>query len=134
MARDFPVVSTGCRSSFHLGLLVHRFIAAERPPSLKAIAPWEGIGDFYRESICRGGIPNYAFWELLMANFNGKYLRENVAGMIERYPHMNDYWEDKKPELQNIHIPMYVLASYSTGLHTEGSIRGWKYSASKDKW
>lgn len=104
-----------------LGLTRHRFIAAERPPSLKEIAPWEGIGNFHRESICRGGIPNHTFWELLMANVNAKYLRENVAGMIERYPHMKDYWEDKKPKLQN------MLASYSTGLHTEGS-------ASKDKW
>ncbi|KAI8651854.1 hypothetical protein LRP88_10858 [Fusarium phalaenopsidis] len=109
-------------------------IAAERPPHLKAIAPWEGIGDFYRESICRGGIPNYKFWDLLMQEFNGKTRREDVVAMIEKYPLMNKYWEDKKPNLQNIDIPMYVLASYSTGLHTEGSIRGWKYSNSKDKW
>ncbi|ETS85194.1 hypothetical protein PFICI_03219 [Pestalotiopsis fici W106-1] len=109
-------------------------IAAEQPPHLKAIAPWEGIGDFYRESICRGGIPNFKFWDLLMQEFNGKNKREDVVSMIEKYPLMNAYWEDKKPKLENIKIPMYVLASYSTGLHTEGSIRGWKYANSKDKW
>lgn len=38
-----------------------RFIAAEQPPHLKAIAPWEGMADYYRELLCRGGIPNYAF-------------------------------------------------------------------------
>jgi predicted acyl esterase len=38
-----------------------RFIAAERPPHLKAIAPWEGIADYYRELLGRGGIPNDAF-------------------------------------------------------------------------
>ena len=69
-----------------------------------------------------------------MQNFNGKSKREDVVSMIEKYPLMNAYWEDKKPRLENIKIPMYVLASYSTGLHTEGSIRGWKYSNSKDKW
>lgn len=111
-----------------------RLIAAEQPPHLKAIAPWEGIGDFYRESICRGGIPNFKFWDLLMQEFNGFNKREDVVAMIEKYPMMNAYWEDKKPKLGNINIPMYVLASYSTGLHTEGSIRGWKYSNSKDKW
>lgn len=111
-----------------------RLIAAEQPPHLKAICPWEGIGDFYRESICRGGIPNFKFWDLLMQNFNGTKEREDVVTMIEKYPLMNEYWEDKKPKLQNINIPMYVLASYSTGLHTEGSIRGWKYASSKDKW
>ncbi len=54
--------------------------------------------------------------------------------MVKKYPLMNAYWEDKKPKLQRIQIPMYVLASYSTGLHTEGSIRGWKYSSSTQKW
>ncbi|KAF9892299.1 hypothetical protein FE257_002076 [Aspergillus nanangensis] len=110
------------------------FIAAEKPPHLKAIAPWEGLGDFYRESICRGGIPNAAFWDLLMQEFNGKTQREDVAAMIEKYPLMNAYWEDKRPRLQDIDIPMYILASYSTGLHTEGSLRAWKYAASKQKW
>lgn len=109
-------------------------IAAEKPPHLKAIALWEGIGDFYRESICRGGIPNSMFWDLLLREFNGKNRREDIAAMIEKYPLMNAYWEDKRPRLQDIKIPMYILASYSTGLHTEGSIRAWKYAGSDEKW
>lgn len=47
------------------------FIAAERPPHLACMAPWEGCGDYYRESICRGGIPDHAFWDVLMAWFCG---------------------------------------------------------------
>ncbi|PNP73853.1 hypothetical protein FNYG_12812 [Fusarium nygamai] len=39
--------------------------------------------------------------------------------MIEKYPLVNKYWEGKKPDIQNIDIPMYVLASCPTGLHTE---------------
>lgn len=31
------------------------FIASQHPPSLKAIAPWEGLSDLYREQFCRGG-------------------------------------------------------------------------------
>lgn len=54
--------------------------------------------------------------------------------MIQKYPLINDYWEDKNPKLSQIDVPMYVLASYSTGLHTEGSIRGFKYASSKEKW
>ncbi|KAJ5701960.1 hypothetical protein N7488_009508 [Penicillium malachiteum] len=109
-------------------------IAAKKPPHLKAIAPWEGIGDFYRESICRGGIPNSMFWDLLLKEFKGKTQREDIATMIEKYPLMNPYWEDKRPQLQEIKIPMYILASYSTGLHTERSIRAWKYAGSDEKW
>jgi predicted acyl esterase len=111
-----------------------RFIAAEQPPHLKAIAPWEGVGDFYREHICRGGIPDPMFIKLLSKTFDGKNQAEDVATMIRKYPLMNSYWEDKNPKLHNIVVPMYVLASYSTSLHTEGSIRGWKYSNSKEKW
>lgn len=48
-----------------------RFIAAEQPPHLAAMAPWEGLGDYYRESICRGGIPDYAFWNVLFSFFGG---------------------------------------------------------------
>ncbi|OAL47541.1 alpha/beta-hydrolase [Pyrenochaeta sp. DS3sAY3a] len=110
------------------------FIAAEKPPHLKAIAPWEGVGDFYREHFCRGGIPNPTFWDDLNNFHNGLNLREDIASMIEKYPLWNAYWEDKKPRLADIHIPMYILASYSTQLHTEGSIRGWKYASSKQKW
>ena len=47
-----------------------RFIAAEQPPHLKAIAPWEGISDIYREQYGRGGIPNPAFADY-RSNFNG---------------------------------------------------------------
>lgn len=54
--------------------------------------------------------------------------------MIQKYPLMNSYWEDKRPRLRDINIPMYILASYSTGLHTEGSIRAWKYADSERKW
>ena len=48
-----------------------RFIGAEQPPHLKALAPWEGLGDYYRESLCRGGIPDYSFWHLLLSEFQG---------------------------------------------------------------
>ncbi|KAK1141008.1 hypothetical protein N8T08_009665 [Aspergillus melleus] len=117
----------------HLGTM-QWFIAGEQPPHLKAIAPWEGVGDFYRQSICRGGIPNTGFWSALSESHQGENLREDIGAMAEKYPHMNAYWADKVPKIQNIKIPMYVLLSYSTGLHTEGSFRGWKYSNSVDKW
>lgn len=52
--------------------MMARFIAQEQPPHLAAIAPWEGLGDFYRQSICRGGIPDHAFWDLLFTWSGGK--------------------------------------------------------------
>lgn len=51
--------------------LFPRFIAAERPPHLKAIAPWEGFADFYREFNGGGGIPNYAFVDYCASGYRG---------------------------------------------------------------
>ncbi|KAF2851296.1 alpha/beta-hydrolase [Plenodomus tracheiphilus IPT5] len=110
------------------------FIAADRPPHLKAIAPWEGASDFYRQTLARGGIPNPLFWGRLATTMQGHNNHEDIAGMLQKYPHTNAYWEDKNADLSKIEVPMYVVMSYSTGLHTEGSFRGWKYSSSKDKW
>lgn len=47
------------------------FIAAERPPHLKCIAPLEGAGDIYRDILCRGGIPQTAFWDFLSTKLYG---------------------------------------------------------------
>lgn len=54
--------------------------------------------------------------------------------MVEKYGTWNDYWEDKKPKLRNIVVPMYATASFSTRLHTEGSLRGFMLSRSSEKW
>lgn len=43
--------------------------------------------------------------------------------MLGAEPVMNEYWADKRANFSKIHVPAYVLASYSTGLHTEGSLR-----------
>ncbi|EOD49350.1 putative x-pro dipeptidyl-peptidase c-terminal non-catalytic domain-containing protein [Neofusicoccum parvum UCRNP2] len=65
---------------------------------------------------------------------DGKNKREDVNAMLERYPLWNGYWEDKKPKLEKITQPIYATMSYSSGLHTEGSLRGFLLSSSKDKW
>lgn len=54
--------------------------------------------------------------------------------MIREYPLMNAYWNDKRAKLEQIRVPIYCLASYSSGLHTEGSIRGFLFSRSREKW
>ena len=51
------------------------YIAAERPPALKCIAPLEGSGDLYREIHVRGGIACEPFLEWMMHGFHGKRSR-----------------------------------------------------------
>lgn len=47
---------------------------------------------------------------------------------------MNDYWLDKRAKIDQIEVPAYVLASYSTMLHLPGSLRGFTDIPHKNKW
>lgn len=110
------------------------FIAAEQPPHLAAIAPWEGWTDFYRCDVVRGGIPDIGFNEHMLKLFAGSGQVEDVPGMVRQYPIMNAYWDDKIPRLQNIQVPAYVVGSWTNLIHGIGTLAGFRQIASSDKW
>ncbi|WP_297840291.1 CocE/NonD family hydrolase [Pseudomonas sp.] len=111
------------------------FAAAEQPKALKAINPWEGVSDVYRDLVLRGGMPDLAFAGLLQnGSFFGKNQKEDVLSEAQRYPLMNALWENKIPEFERINVPAYIVASYSNTLHTAGTFRAWRRIASQDKW
>ena len=110
------------------------FIAAERPPHLATIAPWEGLADLYREDVGRGGIPNIGFNERITQQMRGNNRVEDVPAMVRKYPLMNAYWEDKSAKLEKIDIPAYVVASWTNIIHTHGTIDGFRRISSRNKW
>lgn len=110
------------------------FIAAERPPHLTAIAPWEGFSDHFREVNNRGGIPMTAFAETILSTFSGTGLVEDGPLMAIKEQFLTPYWLDKEAALERIDVPAYVVASWSNGAHTHGTFRGWRGLASRDKW
>jgi uncharacterized protein len=111
------------------------FTAAEQPPHLAAINPWEGVSDVYRDLVIRGGMPDVGFArQLQTGSFFGKGRREDILGEAERYPLVNELWENKIPEFDKITVPAYVVASYSNTLHTIGTFRAWRRIASAEKW
>ena len=110
------------------------FAAAEQPPHLAAIAPWEGMSDIYRDLILRGGIPDFPFTKTLATAFVGKNLREDLVAEAEAHPLMDALWRSKIPRFDKITVPAYVTASYSNSIHTPGTFRGWRSIASQDKW
>jgi predicted acyl esterase len=111
------------------------FTAAEQPPHLAAINPWEGVSDTYRDLVMRGGMPDTGFAEMLQDSaFWGKNRKEDILAEAERYPLLNRLWENKIPDLSRITVPAYVVASYSNSLHTNGTFRGWRRIASERKW
>ena len=108
-------------------------IAAEQPPHLACIAPWEGMSDMYRESLCEGGIPCIKFTNFATAGACGLSGIDDMGAMAEKYPLMNAYWEDKIPDFSKITVPAYVTAGWNH-FHLRGSVIGWRKIASKQKW
>lgn len=110
------------------------FAAAERPPHLTAIAPWEGMTDLYRDFIMRGGMPDLAFPVTWSHSWAGNNKREDLVAEAERYPLINDLWKSKAACLARIDVPAYVVASYSNLIHTPGTFRAWRDIGSQHKW
>ncbi|MEJ5946461.1 CocE/NonD family hydrolase [Pseudokineococcus basanitobsidens] len=111
------------------------FTAAEQPPHLVAINPWEGVSDVYRDLVKRGGMPDTGFARQLQeGSFFGAHRKEDVVAEAGAHPLFDELWADKVPDLEKITVPAYVVASYSNTLHTAGTFRAWRRMASERKW
>ncbi|KAL2846680.1 hydrolase CocE/NonD family protein [Aspergillus pseudoustus] len=111
------------------------FIAAEQPPHLTCIAPYEGWNDMYNDTTNRGGIPDPGFQAVpMMKACAGNNLIEDVGRMSRQYPMWNEYYEQRRARLDRITVPIYATASWTNFLHTRGTFRGFIESGSKDKW
>ncbi len=114
--------------------IVQWFAADQQPPHLKAIAPWEGQTDAYRETILQGGISDVAFPRQAVNCMHGNNYVDDMPSMAEHYPLMNTYWDNKRAVLKDINIPCYIVASYTNPIHTFGTFRAYREIPSKDKW
>ncbi|MFF3099783.1 CocE/NonD family hydrolase [Viridibacillus arvi] len=113
-------------------------VAAINPPHLKAIIPWEGTSDLYREWYFHGGIPETVFSADFEKLQHTRWPNNNIEEMVaaqKEHPLLDEHWEEREVKLSNIKVPMFVCASWSTqGLHCRGTFEGFKQAASKDKW
>lgn len=113
------------------------FIAAQQPPSLKAIAPWEGSGDIYREQFCRGGWFSMSNFDLIakaIVRGPSNSGLEDYEEMYRRSPVSSPFWEDKRVDMTKIKCPAYIRGSDVSSIHTMGAIRGYLEIPHKDKW
>lgn len=110
--------------------------AAANPPHLAAINPWEGVSDFYRELAFHGGIPETLFIAMWQSNVRYSTTRvEDFIAMQKLHPLYDDYWKSKNADLSKITVPAFVVACWADhGLHTRGTLEGFKQISSKDKW
>ena len=108
-------------------------IAAEQPPHLTCIAPWEATGDMYRESLMEGGIPGLFGASIVYGSMGRGYI-DNMAKMAQKEPFVTSpYWQDKIPHYEKITIPTYVTCNWNH-FHLRGSWEGFNKIKSHKKW
>ena len=101
------------------------------PPHLTCLAPWEGLSDSYRDEMMAGGIPNPpATW----INAVGRTRTESMGAAVDAYPLLDGFWLDKAPDVSKITVPAYVVASWTSSAHAQGTLRAWKNLGSQEKW
>ncbi len=125
------------------------FAAAKQPPSLKAIIPWEGLADEYRDSFYRGGIFSFTFVTFYMMEFYRDY---TVRGWPHAQPpgeltapsiwefmaHRLDdeFWAERRPDWSKLGVPLYSAGNWNGWMgagHLRGNTEGYKRSTSKHK-
>ena len=121
------------------------FAANHQPPSLKAIIPWEGFADLYRDALFHGGLLNN-----FMTNWFVTHLAHHLIGRASRHNpdtfQANVLWKWLRNNLDSgtldgaqahwdkITVPMLTAGNWSgMGLHLRGNTEAFMRAASKHK-
>lgn len=108
--------------------------AAQRPPHLRAIVPWEGMTDPYRDLLRPGGIQEIGFVTMWARGLKGNRATFDIAQRNTEHPVRDGFWESLTPDLTAIDVPALICGSLSdNNLHSRGSIRGFQHISSCHK-
>lgn len=111
-------------------------VAELSPPHLAAINPWEGWSDTYREVVYHGGIPETSFWPYIWERWGASHGPiEDLETETAQHPYFDEFWQSKAADLERVTVPAWVVGSWSDqGLHTRGTLEGFRRISSPDKW
>jgi len=121
------------------------FVANLQPPSLKAIIPWEGFADIYRDALYHGGILS-----VFMTNwFTAHMMHHKLGRASQQFPdawkvNTLDFWLSRnldsgafhgaQAEWDKITVPFFTVGNWTGfGLHLRGNTEAFMRSASKHK-
>jgi predicted acyl esterase len=121
------------------------FVANLQPPSLKAIIPWEGFADLYRDALFHGGILS-----LFMSNWFTAHLMHHLVGRASQQ--LPNAWQvntlhfwlgnnldsgafrGAQAQWDRITVPMLSVGNWSgMALHLRGNTEAFMRAASKHK-
>ena len=121
-------------------------VANLQPPSLKAMIPWEGAADMYRDMAFHGGLFCFGF----VTNWYNNHMAHHLLGRREQpspdafsknwlWQWMRNsldtgWWRGRQPEWDKIKVPFYSAGNWSgMGLHLRGNTEGFVRAASRHK-
>lgn len=109
--------------------------AALRPAGLKAICPWEGFTDAYRDMLLPGGIAETGFTRMWSLGLRPVRQRYRLTKEQRQRPLRDQWWASLAPDLARIAVPALICGSFSdNNLHSRGSFRGWEGISSADRF
>lgn len=121
------------------------FVANHQPPSLKAIIPWEGFADIYRDALFHGGILS-----VFMTNWFTAHLMHHTLGRASQQipnawaTNTLHFWLSNnldtgalagaQAQWDKITVPMLSVGNWSgMALHLRGNTEAYMRAASKHK-
>ena len=121
-------------------------LANLQPPSLKAIMPWEGRADQYRDQAYHGGVFAMGFiaqWSNSTAAhhllgrpraYNPEAFNNNLLWEYMRHDLDSDYWRQISAQWDRIKVPLYSVGNWGGfAMHLRGNTEGYMLAASKHK-
>lgn len=127
-------------------LAISQWVAASaNPPHLKAIVPWEGQSDSFREVLYHGGIPETAFTRFWLEKLRSgassspvppAFLFEFVHKRPRLFKLVQGLLQEPSGiDLRRIEVPALICATWSDhGLHSRGSFEAFKTISTNQKW
>jgi hypothetical protein len=121
-------------------------VAGLRPPSLKAIIPWEGAADMYRDLAYHGGIFCLGF----VGNWFNNHMAHHLFGKPQEHNpdafsnnwlwqymrhNLDTGWFDqRRADWSRIEVPLLTAGNWSgMGLHLRGNTEGYMRATSRHK-
>lgn len=103
-------------------------VAAEQPPHLAAIVPWEGALDTYRDASRHGGIYSNGFnrsWAQNLRQREGKPAADGGERSQQVPPELIDDPAQHAPDLSRIQVPLFSAGNWGgAALHLRGNVEG----------
>jgi len=121
-------------------------VAGLQPPSLKAMIPWEGRADLYRDQVYHGGIFAVGFisnWHTAQTahhllgkprSYNPDSFHNDLLWQYMSHDLDSEYWRMVSARWDKITVPIYSVGNWGGfSLHLRGNTEGYMCAASKHK-